>query len=158
MKPAKADWTEENGMRLGWNRLGSLAAVAAWMIVSASAAEAQSRVEVTRGQDGVAFGSCVPSLKAVNRTPTAIDFIEVTLSFALKSGESRTLEFRSRYREGIERAIAPGAMVELKVQPDLSRPLGVGCQDIVSIQVTDTVCEAQGKPCADPIAIDLGRR
>lgn len=145
-------------MRGNSTRIGILAVVVATAAVAAGGAGAQNRIEVTRGEDSVVFGSCVPSLKAMNSTPTVIDYVEVELSFTLKSGESRTLEFRSRYREGIERPIAPGATADLKVQPDLSRPLGVGCQDIVSVQVANAVCESQGKPCAGVIAVDIGRR
>jgi hypothetical protein len=114
-------------------------------------------VEITRGEDSVVYGSCVPSLKAVNKTPMIVDYVEVLLRFTLRNGESRTLEFRSRYREGIERPIAPGATADLKVQLDLTRPLGVRCEDIVSIQVGDAVCEAQGGPCG-VVSVDTGRR
>ena len=127
-------------------------------LVAGGVAGAQNRIEITRGADSVLFGSCVPSLKAMNNTTMTVDYVEVSLRFTLKSGDSRTLAFRSRYREGIERPIAPGAAADLKVQPDLSQPLGAGCQDIVSIQVDDTICEAQGKPCTGIVSIDTGRR
>ena len=122
------------------------------------AAAAENRIEISRGADSEVYGSCVPTLKAVNNTTMVVDYLEVGLVFTLRSGESRTLEFRSRYREGVERPIRPGATADLKVQPDLSKPLGADCTDIVSINVTDAICEAQGKPCGGVISVDTGRR
>jgi hypothetical protein len=145
-------------MRTTVRRCAALALATVAAMAAGSVAGAQNRVEITRGEDSVVYGSCVPSLKAVNNTPMTVDYVEVTLRFTLSNGDSRTLEFRSRYREGIERPIGPGAMADLKVQLDLSRPLGVGCQDIVSIQVGDAICEAQGRPCGGVVSIDTGRR
>jgi hypothetical protein len=144
-------------MRAAVGQGATLALAAVVMVTAGGVAGAQSRVEITRGEDSVVYGSCVPSLKAVNKTPMIVDYVEVLLRFTLRNGESRTLEFRSRYREGIERPIAPGATADLKVQLDLTRPLGVRCEDIVSIQVGDAVCEAQGGPCG-VVSVDTGRR
>ncbi|MCW5746343.1 MAG: hypothetical protein KIT36_09115 [Alphaproteobacteria bacterium] len=133
---------------------GVLAAAA---MAAGSVAGAQNSIEVTRNADTIVYGSCVPQLKAVNNTAAPVDYLEVALSFTLKSGESRTLEFRSRYREGIERPIAPGTSADLKVQLDLSRPLGVACSDIVSVKVADTICEAPGGPCPGVLSVDPER-
>jgi hypothetical protein len=136
-----------------------MALAVAAILAATGVAAAQNRIEISRGPDSTIFGSCVPSLRAVNNTTLVVDYLEVGLRFTLKSGESRTLEFRSRYREGIDRPIAPGATAELKVQPDLSKPLGAACADIVAVSVTDAVCEAAGgTPCGGVIAIDTDRR
>jgi hypothetical protein len=145
-------------MRARLNRVVVPGIAAAMALAAGHVAGAENRIEISRGADQVVYGSCVPSLKAVNNSSMIVDYLEVGLSFMLKSGESKTLQFRSRYREGVERPIPPGASADLKVQLDLSRPLGVGCPDIVAIQVVDAICEAQGKPCAGIIAIDTGRR
>lgn len=121
-------------------------------------AQQQDRIEISRGADKVVLGSCVPSLKAVNNTAVTVDYLEVGLRFTLKSGEARTLEFRSRYRGGVERPIEPGMTADLTVQLDLSQPLGVDCPDIVAVTVTDAICEVAGKPCGGVIAVDTGRR
>jgi hypothetical protein len=127
------------------------------LIAAAGVAAAQDRIEISRGVDSVVYGSCVPSLRAFNHTQTVVDYLEIVLSFTLKSGESRTLEFRSRYREGAERPLAPGATADLKVQLDQARPLGADCPDIVSVTVTDAICEAAGKPCTGVIAVNPGK-
>lgn len=127
------------------------------MLATHGTALAQDRIEISRGADKVVLGSCVPSLKAVNNTAAVIDYLEVGLRFTLKSGEARTLEFRSRYRDGVEKPIPPGMTADLTVQPDLSQPLGVDCPDIVAVTVTDAICEVAGKPCPGVIAVNPGR-
>lgn len=128
------------------------------VLAAGGMAAAQDRIEISRGADRLVLGSCVPSLKAVNNTSMVVDYLEVGLSFTLKSGEARTLEFRSRYRDGVERPIAPGMTADLNVQLDLSQPLGVDCPDIVLVTVTDAICEAAGKPCGGVIAVNPGRQ
>jgi len=128
------------------------------VLATGGVASAQDRIEISRGADKVVLGSCVPSLKAVNNTATVVDYLEVGLRFTLKSGDVRTLEFRSRYRDGVERPIPPGMTADLTVQLDLSQPLGVDCPDIVAVTVTDAICEVAGKPCTGVIAVDTGRR
>ncbi len=130
--------------------------VAALTVVLAAggAARAQDRIEISRGADKLVLGSCVPSLKAVNNTAVVVDYLEVGLQFTLKSGTTRTLEFRSRYRGGVERPVPPGMTADLTVQLDLSQPLGAECPDIVDVTVVDAVCEAAGKPCPGVIAVN----
>lgn len=125
---------------------------------SDSAASAENRIDIWRGADAVVHGSCVPSLKAVNNTSLVIDYLEIRLAFTLKSGEIRILEFRSRYREGIERPISPGMTADLTMQLDLTRPLGASCADIVAVRMATTICEAAGRPCPGTIALHDGKR
>jgi hypothetical protein len=132
--------------------------IVAAVMAGIAPAMAQQRIEISRGPDSVVYGSCLPSLRAFNHTQVAVDYLEVTLSFTLKSGESRALAFRSRYRHGAERPIAPGGTADLTVQLDLVKPLGAQCPDIISVTVTDSICEAGGKPCTGIIAINPGRR
>lgn len=139
----------KDGMRAG------LAVLAA---AFAGAAQAQDRIDVSRGADRVVHGSCVPSFKAVNNLGIVVDYLEIGLGFRLGSGDVRALAFRSRYRGGIERPIAPGHTADLTVQLDLSRPLGAACADIVAIEVISTICEALGKSCADAVSVETGRR
>jgi hypothetical protein len=141
-------------MRAGLCRCAVYGVVLATIMAGSGAAAALDRIEISRGADSVVHGSCVPSLRAFNHTQMVVDYLEVTLSFTLKSGEQRTLELRSRYREGAERPIAPGTTADLKVQLDLSRPLGADCADIVSVTVVDAVCESAGKSCTGVIAIN----
>ena len=142
---------------MAYRRSVSGLVVAAAMSAGGMAA-AQDRIEISRGADSVVYGSCVPSLIVFNHTQMVVDYLEVTLSFTLKSGESRSLEFRSRYRHGAERPIAPGGTADLKVQLDMTTALGADCPDIVSVTVTDATCESAGKPCTGVIAINPGKR
>ena len=141
-------------MRARPRRLAVSCAVVAVAMTTAGMATAQDRIEISRGADSIVYGSCVPSLKAFNHTQMVVDYLEVALRFTLKSGESRVLEFRSRYRDGAERPIAPGATADLKVQLDQTRPMGADCPDIASVAVADVVCEAAGKPCTGVIAVN----
>ncbi len=145
-------------MRAGRYRFSVSGLVVVATMAGSDMAAARDRIEISRGADSVVYGSCVPSLRAFNHTQMVVDYLEVTLSFTLMSGESRSLEFRSRYRGGAERPIAPGATADLKVQLDMTKPLGVDCPDIVSVTVSDAICESAGKPCTGLIAIDPGRR
>ena len=145
-------------MRAGQARFATLLIMAAMVLAAGDGVAAQDRIEISRGADRVVYGSCVPSLKVLNNTAMMLDYLEVVLGFTLKSGESRTLEFRSRYRGGIEQPIPPGSTANLTVQLDMSRPLGVDCPDIVSVTVTDAICETAGKPCTGVIAVDPGKR
>ncbi len=134
-------------------RFPAFPVLAAVALASEAAAGAENRIDIWRGADTVVHGSCVPSLKAVNNTAVVIDYLEIRLAFALRSGETRILEFRSRYREGIERPIRQGMTADLTVQLDLTKPLGVACADIVDVRVAGAVCEAAGKPCSGIILL-----
>ena len=91
------------------NRFGALLAVLAGL---AGGALAANGVAVTRGEDAMVYGNCVPSLVAVNGSAQVIDFLQVDVVVALRGGQERTVELRSGYREGIVLPIAPGASAQ----------------------------------------------
>ncbi len=119
----------------------------------ASAALAANGIAVKRGADTTLYGSCVPSLVAVNASAQAIDFLQVDVVMALRGGQERTVELRSRYRDGIARPIAPGASATLSQQLDLSVPLGAACSAIASRRVVRTICDAGGRDCAAAVTV-----
>ena len=139
-------------------RFLAFSALATAALVSDGAAGAENRIDIWRGADTMVHGSCVPSLKAVNNTSVVIDYLEIRLAFTLRSGETRILEFRSRYREGIERPISRGMTADLTLQLDLTKPLGASCTDIVAVRVAGTVCEAAAKPCPGTVALHASPR
>lgn len=119
----------------------------------AGTALAANGIAVKRGADEMLYGSCVPSLVAVNTSAQAIDFLQVDVVVALRGGQERTVELRSRYRDGIARPIAPGATATLSQQLDLSVPLGAACSAIASRRVARTICEAGGRDCAAAVTV-----
>ena len=128
----------------------SLLAVSALL---ASAAVAANGIAVRRGADEMLYGNCVPSLVAVNGSAQAIDFLQVDVVVALRSGQEKTVELRSRYRDGIALQIAPGATARLQQQLDLSVPLGAACSAIASRRVARTICDAGGRDCSAAVTI-----
>ena len=114
---------------------------------------AANGIAVTRGDDAMLYGNCVPSLVAVNASAQAIDFLQVDVVVALRNGQERTVELRSRYRDGIARPIAPGATATLNQQLDLSVPLGAACSAIASRRVARTICDAGGRDCAAAVTV-----
>ena len=114
---------------------------------------AANGIAVTRGDDAMLYGNCVPSLVAVNASAQAIDFLQVDVVVALRNGQERTVELRSRYRDGIARPIAPGATATLSQQLDLSVPLGAACSAIASRRVARTICDAGGRDCAAAVTV-----
>jgi hypothetical protein len=119
----------------------------------AGAALAADGVAVKRGADETLYGSCVPSLVAVNDSAQAIDFLQLDMVVALRGGQERTVELRSRYRDGIARPIAPGATATLRQQHDLSVPLGAACSAIASRRVARTICDAGGRDCSATVTV-----
>jgi hypothetical protein len=119
----------------------------------AATAYAANGIDVKRGPDTTEFGSCVPSLVVENKSAQRIDFLEVELVVALRSGQERTVELRSAYRGGVPRPIAPGATATLKQQLDLAPSLGVACTEVASRRVARTICEAAGTACASSVTV-----
>ena len=114
---------------------------------------AANGIAVKRGADEMLYGNCVPSLVAVNGSAQAIDFLQVDLVVALRGGQERTVELRSRYKDGVAHPIAPGATATLSQQLDLSVPLGAACSAIASRRVVRTICEAGGRDCAASVTV-----
>jgi hypothetical protein len=110
-------------------------------------------IDVRRGADTTVFGTCVPALVAENRSTETVDYLQVDLAMTLASGQERTVELQSAYREGVLYPILPGAIATLKQPLDTSRSLGVGCADITARRVLRTICETAGKPCASPVRV-----
>ncbi len=119
----------------------------------AGATVAADGIAVRRGADEMLYGSCVPSLVVVNASAQAIDFLQVDVVMVLRGGQERTVEMRSRYRDGIARPIAPRATATLSQQLDLSTPLGAACSAIASRRVSRTICDAGGKDCAAAVTV-----
>jgi len=132
-------------------RMRSLIAVG--MIIAASSALAANGIDVSRGEDSVVFGNCVPSLVVENKSPETIDYLQVDLVIALSDGRQQTVELMSAYREGVLYPIAPGGTATLKQHLDTSRALGVGCSDVKTRSVARTICEAAGKACSSSVSI-----
>ena len=132
-------------------RMRSLIAVG--MIIAASSALAANGIDVSRGEDSVVFGNCVPSLVVENKSPETIDYLQVDLVIALSDGRQQTVELMSAYREGVLYPIAPGGTATLTQHLDTSRALGVGCSDVKTRSVARTICEAAGKACSSSVSI-----
>ncbi|MGH9576066.1 MAG: hypothetical protein ACRD3R_01425 [Terriglobales bacterium] len=122
-------------------------------LLLASTALASNGIAVKRGEDGMVYGNCVPSLVIVNRSAQTIDFLQVDVVAALRDGRERTIELRSGYRDGIPRPIAPGATATLRQQFDLSPLLGAPCAEVTARRVGRTICEAGGKDCAGAVTV-----
>lgn len=133
------------------------AAFVAIMASCATPSRADDIVAVTRGPDATLFGSCVPSLIATNRSRLSVDYIQVDLDFSLRDGRTHRHEFKSSYRHGVSRPIAPGASRPLVIHGDESRPMNAACVDIVGVGVVDAICEADGKRCSAPISVKVER-
>ena len=128
--------------------------IAAGLILAASSALAANGIDVTRGQDAMVFGNCVPSLVVENRSAETIDYLQVDVVVALENGQERTVELKSAYREGVLYPIGPGGKATLKQHLDTSKALGVGCGDLKARRVLRTICEAEGgKSCASSVSV-----
>jgi hypothetical protein len=137
-------------MRIRHPRFG----VAVGLIFAASTALAANGIDVTRGQDAMVFGNCVPSLVVENRSAQTIDYLQVDVVVALENGQERTVELKSAYREGVLYPIGPGGKATLKQHLDTSKALGVGCGDLKARRVVGTICEAEGgKSCASSVSV-----
>ena len=128
--------------------------VALGLIFAASTALAANGIDVTRGQDAMVFGNCVPSLVVENKSAETIDYLQVDVVVALENGQERTVELKSAYREGVLYPIGPGGKATLKQHLDTSKGLGVGCGDLKARRVVRTICEAEGgKSCASSVSV-----
>ena len=137
-------------MRIRHPRVG----VAVGLIFAASSALAANGIDVTRGQDAMVFGNCVPSLVVENRSAETIDYLQVDVVVALENGQERTVELKSAYREGVLYPIGPGGKATLKQHLDTSKALGVGCGDLKTRRVLRTICEAEGgRSCASSVSV-----
>jgi len=137
-------------MRIRHPRTG----IAVGLILAASTALAANGIDVTRGQDAMVFGNCVPSLVVENRSAQTIDYLQVDVVVALENGQERTVELKSAYREGVLYPIGPGGKATLKQHLDTSKALGVGCGDLKARRVLRTICEAEGgKSCASSVSV-----
>ena len=137
-------------MRIRHPRFG----VAVGLIFAASSALAANGIDVTRGQDAMVFGNCVPSLVVENRSAQTIDYLQVDVVVALENGQERTVELKSAYREGVLYPIGPGGKATLKQHLDTSKALGVGCGDLKARRVLRTICEAEGgRSCASSVSV-----
>lgn len=131
-------------MRLVWIGFGLMPAVAL----------AANGIDVSRGADKVMFGSCVPSLVAVNKSSETIDYLQVDVVLALGNGQERTVELKSAYREGILFPIKPGEKTILKQHLDTSVAIGVPCGEVKGRKVVRTICEAAGgKACGALVSV-----
>ena len=137
-------------MRIRHPRVG----VAVGLIFAASTAYAANGIDVTRGQDAMVFGNCVPSLVVENRSAETIDYLQVDVVVALENGQERTVELKSAYREGVLYPIGPGGKATLKQHLYTSKALGVGCGDLKARRVVRTICEAEGgRSCASSVSV-----
>ena len=134
-------------------RLKPKGALLAALAIFTGAALAANGIAVKRGDDAMVYGSCVPSLVAVNGSEQVIDFLQVDVVVALRGGQERTVELRSRYRDGVARQIAPGTSATLNQQLDLSVPLGAACSAIASRRVARTICDAGGRDCSAAVTV-----
>ncbi len=77
-------------MRIRHPRFG----VAVGLIFAASTALAANGIDVTRGQDAMVFGNCVPSLVVENNSSEIIDYLQVDVAVTLEQrpGTHRRIE------------------------------------------------------------------
>ena len=128
--------------------------LAVGLVLAASSALAANGIDVTRGQDAMVFGNCVPSLVVENNSMEIIDYLQVDVAVTLENGQERIVELKSAYREGAPDPIGVGGKATLKQHLDTSRALGVGCGDLKTRRVVGTICEAEGgKPCASSVSV-----
>ena len=128
--------------------------IAAGLILAASSALAANGIDITRGQDAMVFGNCVPSLVVENNSMEIIDYLQVDVAVTLENGQERVVELKSAYREGAPDPIGVGGKATLRQHLDTSRALGVGCGDLKTRRVVGTICEAEGgKSCASSVSV-----
>ena len=128
--------------------------IAVGLIFAGSMAHAANGIDVMRGADSTVFGNCVPSLVVENKSAETIDYLQVDVVVALGSGQERTVELKSAYREGVLYPISPGGKATLKQHLDTSTALGAPCTDVTARRVVRTICEATGgKACASSVSV-----
>ena len=123
-------------------------------VLAASLAQAANGISVSRGEDAMVFGNCVPSLVVENKSPETIEYLQVDVIMALGNGQERTVELKSAYREGILYYISPGERGTLKQHLDTSLAIGAPCGEVKGRRVVRTICEALGgKPCTSEVSV-----
>ena len=128
--------------------------VAVGLVFAASSALAANGIDVTRGQDAMVFGNCVPILVVENNSMEIIDYLQVDIALTLANGQERIVELKSAYREGVLDPIGVGGTTTLKQHLDTSKALGVGCGDLKARRVVRTICEAEGgKSCNSSVSV-----
>ncbi|MBI2740361.1 MAG: hypothetical protein HYX38_27920 [Rhodospirillales bacterium] len=124
------------------------------LVFAASSVRAANGIDVTRGQDAMVFGNCVPSLVVENNSMEIIDYLQVDVAVALANGQERVIELKSAYREGVLHPIGVGGRAVLQQHLDTSKALGVGCGDLKARRVVRTICEAEGgASCASSVSV-----
>lgn len=124
------------------------------LLLAASMAHAANGIAITRGEDAIVFGNCVPSLEVDNDTFEIINYLQVDLAVGLPNGQERIIELKSAYRDGVLHPIGAGGRITLKQHLDTSKALGVGCTDVKSRRVVRTICENEdGKACASKVSV-----
>jgi hypothetical protein len=124
------------------------------IVLAAGAAQAANGISVSRGEDAMVFGNCVPSLVVENQSKETIAYLQVDLVLALGNGQERTVELKSAYREGILHPIAPGARGTLKQHLDTSLAIGAPCGEVKGRRVLRTICEtADGRACTSEVSV-----
>jgi hypothetical protein len=128
-------------------------AVALVLLTISAPALADGAIDIARGPDSVVYGSCVPSLVAENKSSDTIDYLQVDVLLTLSDGQTRTVELKSAYRDGVLYPLAPGSTMTLRQHLDTSRAIGVSCGDIKQRTVGQTICETRGTACTVPMSI-----
>jgi hypothetical protein len=124
------------------------------LLLVSTTALAANGIDVSRGEDTVVFGNCVPSLTVENKSKETVNYLQVDLVVGLANGQERTVELKSAYRDGVLYPIAPGARAILKQHLDTERALGVPCGEVKSRKVARTICESQtGTACASEVIV-----
>jgi hypothetical protein len=124
------------------------------LLLAPSLAFAANGIDVTRGDDSVVYGNCVPSLEVENNSTEIIDYLQVDLVLVLSNGQERLIELKSAYKEGVLHPIGEGGRITLRQQLDMSLPLGVPCGEVKARKVVRTICEAEGgKACASSVSV-----
>ncbi|MGE0154479.1 MAG: hypothetical protein AB7R90_17820 [Reyranellaceae bacterium] len=114
----------------------------------ALAAAQGAGLELRYGPEQTVFGSCKPALTLVNRSPRALDYVQVDVAYRLKDGREKIAEHKSRYRTGLDNPVAPGEQRLLVIHHDESTPMGAACADIVSARIQAAECNgAAAAPC-----------
>src|SRR5258708_5488513 len=88
------------------------------LLLAASPTLAANGIDITRGEDAMVFGNCVPSLEVDNKSTEIIDYLQVDIAVALADGQERIIELKSAYREGVMNPIGAGGKITLNPHLD----------------------------------------
>jgi len=106
---------------------------------------------VTYGPEETVYGSCRPALTLLNRSVNALDYVQVDMRYSLRDGRTVEVEHKSRYRDGLDNPVAPGATRLLSIHHDETVPLGAPCRDIVAAQVIRLQCQTLAAGLCDAL-------